>query len=147
MSYLKWIAIAAIGLTAVGCAQTDPHPEESRPPVAAKPLMGELVVTQYGKLLSDLSRGPAGPEEWERSAVRAALLVEAGDILMRSESAQEDSWRIAASALHDGGNATRAAIDVQDLTAARIGFEKLSTACSSCHHECGAAYRIPWQSQ
>lgn len=139
------VALCVALFSGGGCSQPQTLSTDSATPVAPKHLMSELVRTQYSALLESLAEEPASDEQWEQSAAHAALLTEAGNILIREGAPLDEPWRLAAKALHEGGQSTKAAIDARDLTGARQSFEALNDSCATCHRECSAAYALPWR--
>lgn len=138
------VLVGFVLILVVGCTKPEPAPEASTA-VTPRHLMTELVYTQYGRLLEGLREQPADDDTWDRCATHAALLSEAGEMLLRPGSSDDDSWRIAATALHDGGGEILEAVRAHDLERARASFETVNESCASCHHECSGGYPVPWK--
>ncbi|MEM7168041.1 MAG: hypothetical protein AAF581_21490 [Planctomycetota bacterium] len=106
--------------------------------------MSQLVRAQSTQLIDSLSVAPSSDAEWDRSAAHATLLAEAGNILLRPGAVVDESWQLAATTLRNGSQQTRTAIAERDLSGARAGVETLRQSCATCHRDCGAAARLPW---
>jgi len=139
------IIIASLILGVIGCALDRPEP--APPPATIEPahLMTGLVLLHHHSLLTALTEAPAAPEEWESAESHAALLAEAADILLRHASATDESWLAAAGLLKEGSVEAMEGLRARSLAEARVGFEHLNVACSTCHQECGAGDAPPWK--
>jgi len=136
MTHVRWrgLLVAGCVLTAftlvVGRAQAQKTRGKTRAALT-KQLMKGLV----GPNCSDLKKAlDAETRNWEEISLKAALLNEAGFLLMDDGRCPDGDWANAAKAIREGSAAVLAAAEKQDATAAKDAFSKLtSEGCAVCH--------------
>lgn len=77
----------------------------------------------------------AGPTEegWDSVVMHAALLNEAGHILMQDKRCPDKVWKDACTALREGAAKVAEAAKTKNLEEARSGFQSVTGACGACH--------------
>ena len=152
----KSILLSAPGLFAVilavlmaGCGQSEPgEPASSRPPF--KPVANlrqvmhdvifpsaEVVWESVGTIISYEGTEeiyPRSEEEWIGVQSSAAILTEAGNLLMMEGRAKDSGpWMERARALIDAGEIALKAAEAQDTKAIFDSGEQIYNACNDCH--------------
>jgi cytochrome c556 len=96
-----------------------------------KQLMKGFVAANCGELGKLLK---AEPTNWDEVALKAALLNEAGYILMDDGRCPDGDWAGAAKAIQGASAEVLAAAEKKDLEATNAAFKKLTTeGCAACH--------------
>jgi cytochrome c556 len=96
-----------------------------------KQLMKGFVAANCGDLGKLLK---AEQLNWEDVALKAALLNEAGYVLMDDGRCPDGDWANAAKAIQGASVEVLAAAEKKDLEAANAAFKKLTTdGCAACH--------------
>jgi hypothetical protein len=94
-------------------------------------LMKGLVGANCGALKKELD---AEETDWEKISLHAALLNEAGYILMADERCPDGDWASGARALQTHSAALLEQAEAEDLDAAKAAFGELtSNGCAVCH--------------
>ena len=100
-------------------------------PATTKQLMKGLVAPNCGdvkKLLEDKE------VKWEDVAVKAAVLNEAGHLLMEDGRCPDGDWAGAAKAVQEATSALLTAAEKSDAEGANAAFKKLTgEGCAGCH--------------
>ncbi len=88
-----------------------------------------------GSLALSLTEEPTSENEWKDARARAALLADAGELLMGLKPPKGDSalWQRHVASYRDAAQAIAAASDRRDYSAARQALERLTTTCGKCH--------------
>ncbi len=88
-----------------------------------------------GQLSLSLAQPPKADAEWKQVRARAALLAEAGNLLLSYDppGGGLKSWRQQATAYRRAATSLAAAADRQDYAAARGALNRLATSCGDCH--------------
>jgi hypothetical protein len=144
----RWMLVASIGLfgatlwLVVGGA-----PRGTAPPVASVRQLMDVVVTPASKVVYDavstvstsagtIETAPKNDDEWRVVAANAAVLAEAGALLMAKGRAQaEDAWMKPAQALIEGATHALAAAKTKNVEALLDGGGEIAAACDACHAE------------
>jgi cytochrome c556 len=77
--------------------------------------------------------GPADDKAWQTLLMQAALLNEAGHILMQNERCPDAVWSNAASSLRKASHKVALAAKGQDLAGVKKAFGDLTKSCGACH--------------
>ena len=104
-------------------------------PAKTKQLMKGLVGANCGALGESLKAAPADDKAWEELAVKAAVLNEAGYLLMDDGRCPDGAWADAATTLRDCSAALIAKLEGKDLAGANDAFKAMTGACGACHKE------------
>ena len=88
-----------------------------------------------GQLAQALTAEPASTEEWELAKSRAAVLAEAGNLLLtrRPATADPDGWKQKATEYRDSATALYRALERRDFTTTRHCLQELAHTCGACH--------------
>lgn len=124
------LAIASLAL--VSSAVTAQVKQGKTRAAKTKRLMKGLVAANAGGLKETLG-GAASDESWEKAAVQASLLNEAGHLLMDDGRCPDGDWKGACEALQKGSAAALAAIEAKDAAKAKAALDDASKACGMCH--------------
>lgn len=98
-----------------------------------KQLMAGLVRPNCAGLGEALKQTPADDKAWDDLALKAALLNEAGYLLMDDGRCPDATWAGAAKTLREGSADVLAKIEAKDLDGAKAAFENMTKACAECH--------------
>ncbi|MEW5976211.1 MAG: hypothetical protein AB1898_10450 [Acidobacteriota bacterium] len=77
--------------------------------------------------------GPADDKAWDVAVGQAALLNEAGYLLMDDGRCPDQIWAGAAKDLREGSSSALAALEKKDLEGARTAFKTITASCATCH--------------
>jgi hypothetical protein len=102
-------------------------------PLLTKQLMGGLVQPNCKGLGAGLKEAPADDKAWEALATKAALLNEAGHILMADGRCPDADWAGAAKTLRECSAVVLKKIDAKDAEGAQKAFQALTKSCAACH--------------
>lgn len=102
-------------------------------PLLTKQLMGGLVQPNCKGLGAGLKEPPADDKAWEALATKAALLNEAGYILMADGRCPDGDWAGAAKTLQDCSAVVLTKIEAKDAGGAQEAFQAMTKACAACH--------------
>ncbi|MBI2480316.1 MAG: hypothetical protein HYV60_17280, partial [Planctomycetia bacterium] len=102
-------------------------------PLLTKQLMGGLVQPNCKNLGAGLKEAPADDKAWEALAMNAALLNEAGHILMADGRCPDGEWAGAAKTLQECSAAVVEKIAAKDAEGASGAFKAMTAACAACH--------------
>ncbi len=98
-----------------------------------KRLMSGLVKPYCAGLGDALKAAPADDKAWEDLATKAALLNEAGYVLMDDGRCPDAVWAGATKTLKDGSAELLAKIEAKDYMAAQAAFQTVTKSCGECH--------------
>jgi hypothetical protein len=93
-------------------------------------LNGPTCATLGGSLKGD---GPKADKEWADVVKLAALLNEAGFMLMENGRCPDEIWKNACAALRENSGRVAVAGGSKNLEEARVGFKGVTAACGACH--------------
>jgi cytochrome c556 len=111
-----------------------PPPELSDRPAAIADLMAGINKPNCGALGAALKdSGPADDEQWHAVARQAALLNEAGHLLMQEGRCPDAAWKNACAALRENASKVVAYAGEKKLDEARSAFKGVTDACGACH--------------
>lgn len=102
-------------------------------PLTTKQMMNGLVKLHCGGLAEGLKKAPADDKGWEELATKAALLNEAGYILMEDDRCPDADWANAAKQLREGSADVLAKLEAKDHAGASEAFKAVTGSCASCH--------------
>jgi len=103
-------------------------------PLTTKQLMSGLVRPNCATLGDTFkATGPADEKGWEAAAANAALLNEAGHILMADGRCPDGTWAGACKILQDCSQVALTKIEAKDAAGTKEAFTALTKSCSSCH--------------
>lgn len=136
---MKNVRLASWGV--VGCAAValaflagDAEAQKTKGKTRAaltKQLMKGFVAANCGDLGKALK---AEPTNWDDVTLKAALLNEAGYILMDDGRCPDGDWANASKAIQGASAEILAAAEKKDLEATNAAFKKLTTeGCAGCH--------------
>ncbi len=125
------VALAAVGLLSLTAAAQVKQGKTRL--LKTKQLMKGLVVTNCGAIGEGLKAGPADDKAWEDLATKAALLNEAGYILMDDGRCPDADWANAATSLRDGSAALLVKLEAQDTAGSQDALKTMTQACAACH--------------
>lgn len=88
-------------------------------------------------LAQSLAEAPKSEQDWRQARARAALLADAGKLLLELAPPKGDAaaWRRHAASFRDSASAIAVAADRRDYSASRQALERLKMSCSKCHLE------------
>jgi len=130
-------AVAATGLLAAVVRVSraaDEKPPEAKRVVTIKQIMQGINNPNCGgidEMLKD--KGPADDAAWVKVALQAALLNEAGHLLMDNNRCPSPVWAEACKTLRTGSTGLVEAAGKKDLAAAQAAFKTTTAACGACH--------------
>lgn len=101
--------------------------------ITTEQLMEGLVAPNCGQLKKALEAGPADEKAWKEVALKAALLNEAGYLLMDDGRCPDGEWAAASKTLRECSAAVLAAADAKDADAGLNAFKAMTKACGQCH--------------
>jgi len=125
---LPLLAVAVFSFSAIAQVKKG----KSRP-LLTKQLMSGLVQPNCKGLGAGLKEAPADDKAWEVLATQAALLNEAGYILMADGRCPDGDWAGAAKTLQDCSAAVLTKIEAKDADGAQEAFQAMTKACAACH--------------
>ncbi|MEP0841644.1 MAG: hypothetical protein HRF43_02905 [Phycisphaerae bacterium] len=97
-------------------------------------LMAGINAPNCGSLSEALKNdGPKDDKAWQEVVRFAALLNEAGFLLMENKRCPDDVWKNAATDLREHAAKVVEAGGAKNLVNARNGFKGLTAACAACH--------------
>lgn len=102
-------------------------------PLTTKQLMGGLVRPNCAALGADLKKDPADDKAWAALATKAALLNEAGHILMADGRCPDADWANACKTLRDCSAVVLEKIEAKDAEGAQEAFGAMTKSCGACH--------------
>lgn len=88
-----------------------------------------------GELAASLVNEPATPEQWEQARSRAAILAEAGYMLLtrRPPKADPEGWKRRANEYRDAATALFHAVEHHDFPGAHECLQQITQTCGGCH--------------
>lgn len=125
---LPLLAVAMMSFVAVGQVT-----KGKTRPLLTKQLMGGLVQPNCKSLGAGVKEAPADDKAWEALATNAALLNEAGHILMADGRCPDADWAGAAKTLQECSTVLLEKIDAKDVEGAQGAFKALTASCAACH--------------
>jgi hypothetical protein len=90
-----------------------------------------------GRLAKALAQPPRGDLEWERARSDAAIVAEAGNLLL-AEPAPKGSpagWRQRAGEFRASAEGLLRAVEAKDLATAQRELREMPATCAACHSE------------
>jgi hypothetical protein len=96
-------------------------------------MMSGLVVTHCKALGAGLKKEPADDKAWAALATHAALLNEAGHILMEDGRCPDGDWAGATKTLKECSAVVLKKIEAKDLEGANSAFKAMTKSCAACH--------------
>lgn len=137
----RWVLTAAMCLAGwltftvlanVGLAQ---KAEDEAPRVApVRHLMSGINNPNSSAIAALLKEeGPADDKAWEKLAMHASVLNEAGHLLMQHDRCPDKIWADATAQLRQGSAGVYDAARKKDLAEAREAFKTTTAACGACH--------------
>ncbi len=125
-----WIALCVLGSAGAAEKETD-RPARIAP---VKHLMSGINNPNCSAIAQLLKEsGPADDQAWEKVAMHASVLNEAGHLLMQNDRCPDGVWASATAKLREGSSAVHAAAVKKDLPAARDAFKVATASCGACH--------------
>lgn len=100
---------------------------------STKQLMGGLVRPSCAGVGEGLKEPPKDDEGWAALATKAALLNEAGYLLMDDGRCPDGTWAGAAKVLKESSAALLAKIEAKDAAGAKTELDNLTKSCAECH--------------
>ena len=90
-----------------------------------------------GRLAQSLAAPPANDGQWEQARSEAAIVAEAGNLLLahRPPKGSATGWRQRATDFRSAAQALLRAIEMRDYAAAQQSFRVLPRTCAACHAE------------
>lgn len=98
-----------------------------------KQIMGGLVRPNCAALGKGTEKAPKDDKGWAALATNAALLNEAGHLLMDDGRCPDGDWADAAKTLRECSAAVLEAIENKDAEGAQGAFKAMTKACGACH--------------
>lgn len=98
-----------------------------------KQIMGGLVQPNCAALGKGLKEEKIEDEAWAKLATNAALLNEAGYLLMDDGRCPDADWANATKTLRECSAVLLKAIESKDAKAGQGAFEAMTKACAACH--------------
>ena len=138
MKNVRWVTLAVV-MAAAGGLMLPGEPAEAQKTkgktraALTKQLMKGLVGANCGDLKKLLD---ASEPNWEDISLKAALLNEAGYLLMDDGRCPDAKWADATKAVREASAEVLAAAEKKDAESAKKGFARLTKeGCSACHAE------------
>jgi hypothetical protein len=126
---LSAVAIAVL-MTPIAAGQVKKGKERA---ITTEQLMEGLVAPNCGQLKKALEAGPTDDKAWKEIAIKAALLNEAGYLLMDDGRCPDGDWAGATKTLRECSAAVLAAVEAKDAEAGMTAFTAMTKACGACH--------------
>ena len=98
-----------------------------------KQMMSGLVQPVCKGLGDGLKEAPTDDKGWAALATKAALLNEAGYILMADGRCPDGDWAGAVETLKECSQAVYEKIEAKDAAGAQAAFKALTKSCGACH--------------
>lgn len=98
-----------------------------------KQIMAGIVQVNCAALGKGTKEAPPDDKAWAALATNAALLNEAGYLLMDDGRCPDGVWAGAAKSLQTASAAVLAKIEAKDLEGAAAEFKKVTETCAACH--------------
>jgi cytochrome c556 len=136
MKNVRWTALAVMAgmLAGIGLFSADALAQKTKGktrPALTKQIMKGLVNPNCGDLKKLLD---AESPNWDDIALKAALLNEAGYLLMDDNRCPDGEWAKATKAVREGTAEVLAATESKNAEEAKKGFAKLTgEGCKVCH--------------
>jgi len=125
------LALIAVVLTTVN---TNAQVKKGKTRLAStRHLMAGLVKPTCAGLGEALKQAPADDKGWDELALKAAVLNEAGHLLMDDGRCPDGVWAGAAKTLREGSAEVLAKIEAKDHAAAQAAFQSVTKSCGECH--------------
>src|SRR5205814_459253 len=88
-----------------------------------------------GRLAQSLAAPPANDGQWEQARSEAAIVAEAGNLLLahRPPKGSLTGWRQRATDFRGAAQELLRAIEMRDYAAAQLSLRMLPRTCSACH--------------
>ncbi len=132
------LKLGALALLVAATTATVPAQTQKRTRLATtENLMVGMVHPNYLAIEEAGNKAHVDPQTWKTLATKAALLNEAGYLLVDDERSQGKDWDKAAEELRTTTVAMLVHIDAHDMRGVAKELKAVGTACSRCH----AAYR------
>ena len=128
-----WVAVPLLSVALCTLVAVGQVTKGKSRPLLTKQLMGGLVNPNCKSLGAGLKEAPADDKAWEALATNAALLNEAGHILMADGRCPDGDWAGAAKTLQDCSAVLVGKIEAKDAAGAQGAFKALTEACAACH--------------
>ncbi len=130
--------VAALVLTAsvaLDRAQGQDKPKKKGPPRVASvhAIMEGIVFPNCKALGAGLKKSDLDEDALHELADNAALLNEAGFILMQNKRCPSKTWAQAAARLRRCSAVVHEKLEAKDVDAARKAFQAMTKACKMCH--------------
>lgn len=133
MKNLTSLAMIGALLTCVVLAAQAQVTKGKTRPLTTKQMMGGLIKPNCAGIGEGLKEAPKDDKAWDDLATKAALLNEAGHILMDDGRCPDATWADAAKALREGSAAVLAKIAEKDAAGAKTEFDNMTKSCGACH--------------
>jgi|UniRef100_A0A7C4QMG6 cytochrome c556 len=133
---MKKLAGVVLALAAVGWLSVASHAQVTKGKsrlALTKQLMAGLVRPNCAGLGDALKQTPADDKAWDELAIKAALLNEAGYLLMDDGRCPDAVWAGAAKTLREASAEVLAKIEAKDQAGAQSAFANVTKACAECH--------------
>jgi cytochrome c556 len=124
------VLVAVAGISVVATAQVKKGKTRA---ASTKQLMSGIVQVNCAALGKGTKDAPTDDKGWAALATNAALLNEAGYLLMDDGRCPDGDWAGAAKAMQTGSAAVLAKIEAKDLEGAAAEFKKVTESCAACH--------------
>jgi cytochrome c556 len=124
--------LLGLGLLWSGAAQAQKIKGKTRL-AETKDLMRGINQPNCAALAKILKEGPADDKAWQQATLHASLLNEMGHVLMDDGRCPDKEWAGAAKTLRECSAKVVEASKDKDVATARTAFQKLTTACATCH--------------
>lgn len=115
--------------------QDKPKKQKKKPPRVASVhvIMEKIVFPNCKALGAGLKKGDTSEEALHELAESAALLNEAGFILMQNKRCPSKTWAQAAARLRRCSAVVYEKLEAKDLQGAQNAFKAMTQACKNCH--------------
>ena len=90
-----------------------------------------------GRLANALAQAPKGDAEWERARSDAAIVAEAGNLLLAEPAPKgsPDGWRQRAGEFRASAEGLLRAVETKNIAAAQRALREMPATCAACHGE------------
>ncbi len=116
-------------------AQGQDKPKKKKPPRVASvhAIMEGIVFPNCKALGSGLKQENLSDKDLHKLADKAALLNEAGFILMQNKRCPSKTWAQAAARLRRCSAVVYEKLEAKDVQGARKAFQAMTSSCKTCH--------------
>jgi len=133
MKKLGFVGLAVVALVGLSLSIDAQVKKGKTRAATTKQLMAGLVKPPCAGLGEALKTTPADDKAWAELATKAALLNEAGYLLMDDGRCPDGTWAGACKKLRESSAAVLEKVEAKDLDGAKEAFQGVTASCGECH--------------